>query len=265
MAKRQIDGEMFKDDWFWNLSPQQKLLWIYAITNADCAGIVSLNPSILTPVLGWKIKDSEVKAVAIKMTMLRHSTFIINNFIMYQHGYLGGKSKMLIGVKSALFKYGMDFCIESQMVLCNNKKLDRVSIPLVDTLSKGIEIEDKVEVEVEEKRGSGGETFLDFDAAWSLYPKKLGRGKAIKIFNATVKTDDDFTNVKKAIENYKNYTVTNNLEEKYIKHGSTFFGEWKDWVNFKSEERKVYGFEGLKKKWAEEERLEKIEADKRNN
>lgn len=43
MAKRFIDSEIFKDEWFCDLSNTYKLLWIYLITNCDNAGIYKVS------------------------------------------------------------------------------------------------------------------------------------------------------------------------------------------------------------------------------
>jgi hypothetical protein len=69
---------------------------------------------------------------------------------------------------------------------------------------------------------------INFDTAWNAYPKKLGRKEAERHFNASVKTEKDFDDLMQAIKNYSEYVA--GKEEQYIKMGSTFFNNWRDWI-----------------------------------
>lgn len=66
-----------------------------------------------------------------------------------------------------------------------------------------------------------------FEALWSEYPKKDGRKDAQRHFNASVKTAQDWDNIRQALKNYKNCS---NVKRGFIKNGSTWFNNWKDWV-----------------------------------
>ncbi len=72
---------------------------------------------------------------------------------------------------------------------------------------------------------------FDFDKLWYQYPKKDGRKAAERSFNATVKTQQDYVNIQKALANY---LQTKNVAEgnmQYIKNGSTWFNNWQDWID----------------------------------
>lgn len=69
---------------------------------------------------------------------------------------------------------------------------------------------------------------FNFDVLWEGYPLKLGRKDALRHFNATVTTEQDYELIKKALYNYCHSEQAKN--PKYIKHGSTWFNEWHDWV-----------------------------------
>jgi len=73
-----------------------------------------------------------------------------------------------------------------------------------------------------------------FGRLWEKYPKKLGKREALKHFKSSVKGEADLGSIAKALDNYLSYIKTNKIEEKYIKHGSTWFHGWKDWVEYKS-------------------------------
>jgi hypothetical protein len=72
-------------------------------------------------------------------------------------------------------------------------------------------------------------TIFDFEEIWALYPKRIGRKQAEKYFNASVKTQQDFEDIKQAIANYQK---TKEFKEGFIKHGSTFFNNWRDYVQY---------------------------------
>jgi hypothetical protein len=69
---------------------------------------------------------------------------------------------------------------------------------------------------------------FDFDALWILYPNKDGKKDSMRHMKASIKTSQDYLDCKKAIENY---TRCRKVKDGYIKMGSTFFRNWKDWTN----------------------------------
>ena len=73
----------------------------------------------------------------------------------------------------------------------------------------------------------------EFESLWTLYPRKLGRADAFRHFKAQVLNGGDYESIKTAIQNYVSYIERQRTEERFVKHGSTFFNaDWKDWVNY---------------------------------
>ena len=70
-----------------------------------------------------------------------------------------------------------------------------------------------------------------FDEFWDKYPKKLGRKSAQRHFNASVKTDDDVSLFKKAFDAFLHSKVAHG-DSQFIPHGSTWFNNWRDWVDY---------------------------------
>lgn len=66
-----------------------------------------------------------------------------------------------------------------------------------------------------------------FNVLWSLYPNKDGRKLAIKHFLSSVSTDKDWEDIQLAL---KNYLQSDRVKKGYIKNGSTWFNNWRDWV-----------------------------------
>ena len=106
---------------------------------------------------------------------------------------------------------------EIQSSLHPNESL--ISVSLVPNAPKG-------------KGKSKGKVF-DFETLWNKYPNKLGKTASEKHFKATVKTDEDYESINKALDKYINHIKSNNVEAKFIKHGSTWFNNWKDWIEYK--------------------------------
>lgn len=69
-----------------------------------------------------------------------------------------------------------------------------------------------------------------FDTLWEYYPRKDGKKEAIRHYQASVKTVADMDSIGLAVEHYVMELKRKGTPEEYIKTGSTFFNNWKDWV-----------------------------------
>lgn len=67
----------------------------------------------------------------------------------------------------------------------------------------------------------------DFESIWTAYPNKDGKKAALNHFNASVKNKTDWDNINTAL---KNYLDSDRVKKGYIKNGSTWFNNWKDWI-----------------------------------
>lgn len=75
-----------------------------------------------------------------------------------------------------------------------------------------------------------------FEKLWDIYPRKLGKKGAYIHFKASVKTDQDLSDIHTALHNY--CKSTNGKEQEFIQHGKTWFNDWKDWVNYEPPQSK---------------------------
>lgn len=80
-----------------------------------------------------------------------------------------------------------------------------------------------------------------FAVFWSGYPRKVGRSKAESKYNAALRAGHSPEDLIKARDNYLAHLKQNQTEAKYIKHGSTFMSEWKDWLDPSAGESKSFG------------------------
>ena len=69
-----------------------------------------------------------------------------------------------------------------------------------------------------------------FEELWKMYPNKKGKENAYKSFIKAIKDGTDIEIIKQGIEKYNDYIKNKKIEEKYIKHGSTWFNQkcWED-------------------------------------
>ena len=77
---------------------------------------------------------------------------------------------------------------------------------------------------------SKGERSFPFEELWINYPNKDGKRDAERHFLASVKTQEDWDNINKALGNY---LASETVKKGYIKNGSTWFNNWRDWIDFK--------------------------------
>lgn len=88
--------------------------------------------------------------------------------------------------------------------------------------SKGGAKSDRKGKEIKEK-----ETKQPFEDVWEKYPKKDGRKAAERYFNHSVKTEKDFKDFNTAMNNY---LESDTVKRGFVKNGSTFFNNWRDWI-----------------------------------
>ncbi len=83
------------------------------------------------------------------------------------------------------------------------------------------------------KKKNNNTTETDFETLWKMYPRKIGKPKALKAYQRAIKNGVTFETVKAGLEAYCKHIEANKTEAAYIKHGSTWFnGEcWNDEYN----------------------------------
>lgn len=75
---------------------------------------------------------------------------------------------------------------------------------------------------------------FDFESVWALYPKRLGKKEALRHFNASVKTDQDFKDIHTALERFMQSEVAKR-ELKFVPYGSTWFNNWRDYLEVQAD------------------------------
>jgi len=75
-----------------------------------------------------------------------------------------------------------------------------------------------------------------FEEVWKEYPNRIGKTKAKERFLSSIKTNEDFNNIKTALANYLKHLKRNPWKQP--QDGKTWFSSknWPDWLEHKEEE-----------------------------
>ncbi len=72
---------------------------------------------------------------------------------------------------------------------------------------------------------------LDFEKLYESYPRKIGKKIGIERCKRFIKSQKEYSDLIKAIENYRRYCSEEALEPRFILHFSTFMTRWEDWAS----------------------------------
>ena len=69
-----------------------------------------------------------------------------------------------------------------------------------------------------------------FEELWKLYPRKQGKKDALKHYKRAVKEGTTDAEIREGIQSYVGYIEKNNVDKRYVKHGSAWFNQegWLD-------------------------------------
>ena len=209
-----LNRKISQDESVAKLSLKATLLYTWIIPHADIKGRLYGDPAYLKgniiPHVD-EIKISDIKKLILEMV---ESKLIL---------YYGEKVKYI------------ELCgwENNQTVYADRESKSEIPEPTDELLSNSCVTHGEREVKEKEKDNirerEDNTCAWDFDILWERYPRKIGRRESLRHFVASVKTDEDYQNIKKALENYIRSRV--GQDPKYTKHGSTWFLNWRDWVN----------------------------------
>ena len=229
---RVIKPEYFKDEDIGSLTPLTRLLYIGLWCYADKAGRLEYRPNYLRVELLPYDRDADIVKELDTLCTPKGRTgipFILKyevDGIPYlqiiqwnKHQYLHKTNE----VETALPEPP-----ESAIKSITNGRTT-IELRLKNGMTTAYEGKEREGKEGKGKRREEGvSSIFNFDVIWEGYPLKLGRKAALRHFNATVLTEQDYELIKKALYNYCHSEQVKN--PKFIKHGSTWFNEWHDWI-----------------------------------
>lgn len=88
----------------------------------------------------------------------------------------------------------------------------------------------KVKLNISKDKGANAPLSLSFEEFYLKYPKRVGKKDAARHFEASVKTEQDWQDIQTAL---KNYLASERVAKGFVQNASTWFNNWRDWINFK--------------------------------
>lgn len=73
------------------------------------------------------------------------------------------------------------------------------------------------------------------EKTYAMYPRKIGKKLGMQRLKKEIKTKKQLSDLNTAIENYRDYCNEKNVDEKFIKHFSSFANCWTDWIEVEKE------------------------------
>ena len=223
MSKRFTETTIWKEQWYRELTCKYKEFWRYLYENCDNAGIWSKDISLASFYIGEQLDEQEFLRLINKdkkrIKVLNCNTkWLIIDYVPFQIGNLNG-DKLTNLQKNSLFlikKYLENGKVNQEDYPIITRKLRVAYGYKYKGIGKGIS-----------KDKSNKEYFKEI---WTKYPNKDGKKSAERHFKTSVKTQEDWDNINKALQNYLN---SENMKKGFVKNGSTWFNNWQDWIDFK--------------------------------
>jgi len=212
MPKRMIDQCMWGDEHFGSLSDRAKLLFIACIIHADDEGRLSGNLNNIRAI-AFRFEDISLKQVESLLSEVESS---MRHFKRYEAD----------GRKYISFLKWLEY-----QHIRKDRFTDSKIPPYDNQMTTKRQPKDGIDkVRLDKVSIDKSRACFDFESLWTKYPNKDGKQAAERYFKSSVKTEGDYADIQKAIKNYNDYIVSDKIESKYIKNGSTFFNNWKDWI-----------------------------------
>jgi hypothetical protein len=153
MAKRFTDNEKWQDNWFTDLTNDQKIIWIYLLDHCDNAGLWKVNIKNLNYFCSTNISVEEVISIfKNRLTQVKEDLFLINKFCLFQYGqdFLSSKNKAVISAINKLIQVGIINEVNGiyTPTIELTKTINTLSIPYTYPIDR---VKDKEEEKVNDK------------------------------------------------------------------------------------------------------------------
>jgi len=127
MSKRFTVIEKWKDAWFQNLEPAEKLLFLYICDNCDCAGVWEINIKLAAFQIGAPPEELASTLKHLESRYIRHGEkLFVRNFLKHQGNLpFNLKNNAHKGIKIALESHNglCDKLLEDETLDCEIKHL----------------------------------------------------------------------------------------------------------------------------------------------
>lgn len=130
-----------------------------------------------------------------------------------------GKKHMLVPLAAQCIGVSQDKIAQEMDILFKSGLLSKREAPITKVLR-------------DETKRDDISAALDFEVIYQLYPKRPNQRKQFGLARLakTVKTLDEYDQLKRAVANYAKHCEAECKEARFIKQFGTFTGEWREWV-----------------------------------
>lgn len=197
---------------------EARLLYTWIIPHLDIEGRFSAEPEIVKGYIVPRLKEFTITKIEEYLKDMAINNLIIlykineDSFLQLNNFFLHNKVRPEREALSNILPPPTPVELQGNSYITPQQGKGEVEGKSKDKLSK-----DKLSV------------VFNFEKIWELYPKQLGKKEAIRHFNASVICEQDWLDINKAL---KNYLVCSEVKKGFIKNGSTWFNNWRDWINF---------------------------------
>jgi hypothetical protein len=142
MAKRFTDTEKWKDEWFLELEPLMKILWLYILDSCDHAGVWKVNFKLASYSIGTALdRQSALKALGDRIVVVSLDKWHVPKFITYQQkGFLNPSNNAHRGIIN-LLEYHK---IQTSPYLLNTNTQEPLETNSLESLAPQVKVKVKV-------------------------------------------------------------------------------------------------------------------------
>lgn len=249
MSKRFTDSEKFRDTWYRKLTPVQKCIWEYMLSECNIAGILNFDLDAISFHVGAKITEKDLVPFENKVFFIKSDVVFIPAFVVFQNG------KQLNPNNSAhktIIKILEENGIDSVTLSLKNKEINTEGQP---TLIGGVEegqpsygvsvsnsniynnINNNISKNTKNESNSLGSTHARdetdrlFAEFYAEYPLKKSKKAAQKKFSEIIKGKKvSFEELMSSLRAYNEEIAVKGTEKRFIKHPSTWLNQecWTD-------------------------------------
>lgn len=182
MAYRFSDTSKWADEWFVDLTPHEKLLFMYLCDNCDIAGFYEVSTRKVTFDIGLSPEDVVGAFKGLQRGYILSTdkkVIFLKNFIKHQKNLpLNGRNKSHKGILSRFENYKSKFLVD--LVLLVNNGISPEQPPEGKPLERGTGNGIGNGIYTTDINNKG----IDFEIFWNLYDKKVGdKPKVLKKWN----------------------------------------------------------------------------------
>lgn len=225
MAKRFTDTDKWKREWFSELDPKAKLVWIYLLDQCDHCGIWPRNMKLLSEQTGIKLEEDTFQVwFHGKLVKFDSDKYFIPSFFEFQYGHSKDDFKAKKSAVSVLVKLGLmnqDGSLTNTTEHLANSSVLSSDSPSIGKSTIKSKILLKNEEEILKKQ------ILEI---YKRYPLKKGKDRGVKTLLASL-TTEKIPLFSEAVERYRAECERENTDPKFVKHFSTFANHWEEYAD----------------------------------